>query len=267
MLTTGKRVTVVNSSTSRKGACVRRGSAGFVISTDDAYVHMIDKKRILITPIHMAFSRFGFEKRRRQENKRVCAVLPLFAIDCDNAKSTIDGLLLSLARNKHIKNFMIDYGVDTLVTIKLSPIDVLKNECEFSNWLISIMCSPKFNINLMKRSRTKFNMELFNILNYVGLRRPLDVWLTNKKVLSKKLNNIFEHEVRYELFKLLHMKLSLYDMEVLNHIAKKRLEDGFISFNDIWFMSLLNNNSIKLSMEESKLATVASSMNKILMSL
>ena len=268
MLTTGKRVIVLNSSEVRRGAHVRRGSTGFIIETGTAHIHSFRKKSVLIVPTYISFSRFGFEKKIRRESKWVHAVLPLFRISEDDPDK-LNQLLLTLTKNKSVPK-----RNNTFITLKLSPTDIVENEREFSNWFISAISSHNFEVTLMQRRNTKLNSELRSIMNYLGISRPFFMWLSNKVMLSHLTSTIFKSKDRYKLFKLIFTKLSLIDMIRVDAIkdshSKLRIAPppfmDQILCTDLWFLSLLNNNDIKFTGDTLRLANIISSVNNTLRS-
>jgi len=275
MITTGKRITVVNSSTSRKGAHIRRGSTGFIINTSNAYLCIIKNKTALIMPTFVTFNKFGFEKKQRCESKWVGIVLPLFDITGSTAMEEINSLLINTTKYNDHKKIMGNIKLSTFITIKMAPLNVLKDENEFSSWMVSVMHSNSFNMSLMHRCNTEFNKKLIKILSKVGIERPFNLQLLDKEKFLYKINLIFKGNRSHDVFNSIQTLLSLEDIARINimknkYTAPRLIIPAFMNkllCTDAWCVALLNNSTVKFKGEELKLTKLVYSVNKVLSTL
>lgn len=271
MLITGKRIEVVTSSAIRRGACVRKGSTGFIIETGHAHIQTVIGKPIALIPTHISFSRFGFEKRKRLENKWVYAMLPLFSVNADNI-GELDKIASALINSKLFNKYENTKKIKTFVTIKLATTNIIKNKDEFSSWLVSIIKSNRFERSLIQTKETPLNTELRAIMDQLGLKRPFFIWTIDKDKQSDLIDTVFKNKEKYRLFELIFTRLSLLDLAKSNEIKKKYLGPRIVLpplddpelCRDAWFLSLVSNNGVKFTGETLKLVNIIFSVNETL---
>jgi len=75
MIPQGHKITVLASSKTKSGANIRRGSIGFVSGIGKTYT--FSKQGMFVTPAKIVFTRFGYEKKERNETKFVTLLHPI----------------------------------------------------------------------------------------------------------------------------------------------------------------------------------------------
>ena len=148
MMPIGSKIQVVSSSTNKSGAKIRRGSLGYIAAV--GRLQYISDNLPLIAPARIVFTRYGFEKQNRSEDKFVGLAMPAIT-DFDfikNAKAYLDkSIKQTQDANDKLKQIFIKEGVRqkkfsiVAATIDNNAKDITQNLNELSSWVISILSS------------------------------------------------------------------------------------------------------------------------------
>lgn len=245
MISVGNRVIVLTSSTSKKGANIRRGSIGYINSISATYCKL--SKGFISTPAVVTFVRFGYEKKRRIESKAVMLIHPYVSTHkIKNVAKALKSIILisnSLSKTNNIMFENQQFGIKNVKKIPsvvvrntMSNINLEKNDLEFKAWLYSIMTSNlmnKFNVVNADDPLTKLKNETFTKIP--GLLECLNKCRKYKMEAIKFADEMMsDKEHRRELILSLKRILCLENMmETDRHIKIISGENHFISGNTI----------------------------------
>lgn len=231
MIPIGTKVIVLASSTSAPGTKIRRGSLGY-ISSIGATLHF-HQLNVFVTTAKIVFTRFGYEKKRRDESKFVGLIFPHRMLNPKksvNIQKYINKLVhKSLDASAQIREMFKSEGVKTknitniIVHKTLIECNVSSNYNEFKSWTSSILCSGHFHKlflagkkgslnkmrdNLLKDLPPSFSNHLYACIKYRRSRNlaTKEVFSNpiHKQLMVKQLKQYMNLCTRKEIAKLLN---------------------------------------------------------------
>lgn len=175
MFDTGTRVVVLASST-KKGFGPKRGSIGYVSSQQPtSFIHHMnphDSLSFLSMPITVAFSRYGFEEKRRCEFRTVINVLPVIVEELKNISSKIEDIIGLFQNDEFEKNRRWEdwvsnkYNIPGPKLVVLSPVGSLKTEnmldqpMEVQAYVESFLRNPLIGKSLNANRNSDFHPQI-----------------------------------------------------------------------------------------------------------
>ena len=161
MFDIGTRVVMV-SSTFKKPTGPRRGSVGYMSNPGNSAV--LRSLNLMAVSTEMVFARYGFEKNRRYEKRKVILVLPSIGKNsdgdiCDQVDKTVD-LINSPDRKEHA-SIRAAFGYNSSIPIAVATQHVGNStlmDCqdkEFKAWVDSILCSHSIQMYITSVTRDK----------------------------------------------------------------------------------------------------------------
>ncbi len=274
MFFTAQKIVVLASSTSKTGAKVRKGSLGYVSSlgTPVRYLSI----PAILTPAKVVFTRFGNEKRERNETKIIFLLHPSSVIKNltniqrsmnKKVKSALDmtDKLKLILKNENLRISRPDIVVAAPSKVKIS---LVKNKIEFQAWVSSVIQSGLFH-PIFALGKKNDEAKLKNILlkNLPEVSTNFKRCLKHKGEIDKLTDNLYQDEYkRIKLVEQFKKYLHLYMRNNIEDMAHQvNIRSLSVEVISQYFWLMVNNHIVIPEFEKTHRRFILRNTHQIVM--
>lgn len=201
MMPIGSKIQVVSSSTNKSGAKIRKGSLGYIAAI--GRLQYIAENLPLVAPARVIFTRYGFERKERCEDKFVGLAIPLADFDfIKNTKAYLDKSVKQMQdANELLKTVFMKEGVKqkrfitVAASIDNSTQDMTQSSNELISWVLSVINSNALSeifIPIPNSPKNKLSAILGN--NFPFAKELIEKYQGDREFLKKHLTSLIIHE-------------------------------------------------------------------------